>query len=137
MERLAATHGLEAHTHQLRTADLDRELVRRWKETAKQRAVGFDLGFWDGPFPEPELPAIAALFEVMNTQPLGSLALEHQRITPRQLREMEAAMAAQGSGRWVAYVRDTSSGRFAGFTHVSWSAGAPHVLQQTSTGVFP
>jgi mycothiol synthase len=137
LERLGAVRGLETHANQLVIADLDRSLLREWQARARERAAEFESGFWDGPFPEDQLPAIAALQEVMNTQPTGSLTVEHQRYTPELLRTIEQGLFARGIQRLVMYVRERATGRFAGFTEVYWKPGLSDMLTQGHTGVFP
>ena len=137
MERLGATRGLEAHTNQLATARLDRVLLEQWRARAQERAAGFELGLWDGPYPEADLEAAAALREVMNTAPRGGLALDNQRVDPQQLRQIEAAMQARGTRRWTLYARERSTGRLAGFTECFWIPYSPEILNQGDTGVFP
>jgi len=135
LERMGATRGLETTATQLRLDALDRDLLAAWIARADRDA--FELGYWDGPYAEADLDAIAALHEVMGTQPMGALAVAHARPTPAELRQDEAAMVPRGTRRWTAWVRERSSGRFAGFTELTWRPSAPHVLNQGSTGVFP
>jgi mycothiol synthase len=137
MERLGAVKGAEAHKSQLKLADVDRALLRRWCEKASERASDFEVGLWDGPFPEDSLEAIAALYEVMNTQPMGALEVEAQKVQPEHLREADRVIAARGMKRLAIYAREKSTGRFAGFTDVMWSPSAPDALEQSNTGVFP
>ncbi|HWQ14155.1 MAG TPA: GNAT family N-acetyltransferase [Roseiflexaceae bacterium] len=135
--RLGAERGLETHINQLALDELNHDLVRGWLERAPERASGFDLGFWDGPYPEDELAAIARLHGVMNTAPRGTLDLEDFNVTPDLLRDWERTMAASGEQRWSAYVRERATGAFAGFTEVFWNPNRPHLLWQGATGVFP
>lgn len=135
MRRIGAERGLEHKTNQLPIADLDPALLRRW--VAEAPAGEFELGLWDGPFPEEDLEAVARLIEVMNTEPRGNLEVEDFRVTPEQLRADERHMAATGGQRWVMYVRERSSGRFAGFTGVYWNPNRPETLSQGGTGVLP
>ena len=137
MERLGGERGLETHVNQLKLEGLDRELLERWLAEGRSRGAEFELGLWEGPHPEADLPAIAELYEIMNTAPLGTLALEKQRVTPQMLRQMEAAIFARGTVRWTLVVRERSSGRFAGFTEAHWRPNAPQLLTQGNTGVFP
>jgi GNAT superfamily N-acetyltransferase len=137
MQRLGAQKGLEAHTNQLKMSDLNRDLVCAWIERASERASGFELGFWDGAYPEEQIEAIAALHEVMNTQPYGSLEVEDFHFTPEHLRQMEQALFASGGERWTLYVREKATGAFAGFTDIFWNPNRPELLQQGGTGVFP
>src|SRR5580765_6447838 len=46
-------------------------------------------------------------------------------------------MLARGTERWTLYVRETATGKLAGFTDVAWTPSNPQVLQQMNTGVFP
>lgn len=137
MERIGAARGLETHTNQLAMSDLNHALVRHWLDRAAEQAGGFEVGFWDGPYPEEELDAIASLHGVMNTAPRGSLDLEDFHLTPAMIRDWERAMAASGDQRWTAYARERASGAFAGFTEVFWHPNRPHLLWQGATGVLP
>jgi GNAT superfamily N-acetyltransferase len=136
MERLGAAHGLEGRTSQLAIADVNHGLIDDWRVRAKERASGFELGSWDGPYPEEDLDAAAALYQVMNTAPRGGLAIEDQRITPEHLRQMDKALFARGSKRWTLYAREKASGKLAGFTDVVWTPSSPEILNQINTGVF-
>jgi GNAT superfamily N-acetyltransferase len=137
MVRLGAAKGMEAHTNQLKMADLDMDLVRRWIEAAAERARDFKLGLWVGPYPEEDLAAIARLHDVMNDAPLGDLEVEDMRFSPEQLRQIEQAVFSRGARRWVMYVREIATGRFAGYTEVVWHPDRPEILQQGDTGVLP
>ncbi|MEP7199813.1 MAG: GNAT family N-acetyltransferase, partial [Chloroflexota bacterium] len=137
MQRLGARKGLANHTNQLDLADVDRDLVRRWIAQAHERAADFELGFWDGPFPEPDIYAIADLYDVMNSMPHDDLEVEDYHFTPEQVRQMERGMFARGTERWALYLREKATGKFAGFSDVYWHANRPEILQQGNTGVLP
>ena len=137
MHRLGAHKGLEAHTNQLKVADLDRALVREWIEHAQTRAAAFDLGFWDGDYPEADIQAIAELAQVMNSAPRGDLQVDDFQYTPEQLRQMEKADRERGVQRWTMFVREHATSKFVGFTQVFWHPNRPEILQQGGTGVFP
>jgi GNAT superfamily N-acetyltransferase len=135
--RIGAERGLATHTNQLAMDELNHELVTGWLEQAPKRAAGFEVGFWDGPYPEDELEAIAGLSMVMNTAPRGDLELEDFKVTPELLREWEHSMVANGDQRWTVYARERATGAFAGFTETFWHPNRPHLLWQGATGVFP
>ena len=137
MERLRAERGLEEHTNQLVLADLNAALVARWQAEGRERAAGFTVGFWDGPYPDDQIEAIAALNEVMNTAPREKLDMEDMHFTPEHLRQMEQGMVAAGTQRWTLYAAQAGTGRFAGFTEVTWNPNRPLVVGQGGTGVFP
>jgi RimJ/RimL family protein N-acetyltransferase len=137
MQRLGACAGLAAHTNQLKIAELNRGLVRQWQDRAPERAAGFELGLWDGAYPEKDIEAVAELMQVMNTEPRGSLEIEDQRFTPEQVRQIEKSILARGNQRWTIYAREKATGKFVGFTDVLWHPNRPEILQQLDTGVFP
>jgi len=137
MDRLGAQAGLAAHTNQLKITELNRELMRRWQVDASERAVGFELGSWQGAYPEAEMGAIVELMQVMNTAPRGSLQFEDERFTPEQVRQIERSIFARGNQRYSVYVREKATGKLAGFTQVLWHPNRPEILQQLETGVFP
>jgi GNAT superfamily N-acetyltransferase len=116
MERLGARKGLAAHTNQLKIAELNRDLIHQWQVRAQERASDFELGFWDGPYPEEDIEAIAALIQVMNTAPRDNLEVEDVRFTPAQVREIEKSIFTRGTHRWTVYVREKTTGKFAGFS---------------------
>ena len=137
MNQLGAEKALEAHTNQLELNELNRDLVQEWIAKAPERASGFELLFWDGPYPEEHLQAMADLQMVMNTAPRGSMKVENFQMTPELLRQIEGMMFASGGKRWTLVASEKSSGRFAGFTELSWNLGRAQILNQQGTGVLP
>jgi GNAT superfamily N-acetyltransferase len=137
MNRLGARMGLAMHINQLTLADVDQDQIFAWIERAKERASGFELGFWDGAYPDAELPAVAALHEAMNLAPRDDLDFENRHITPEQLRQMEQYIFSRGDQRWTMYVRERASGEFAGFTEVMWNPNRPDLANQGATAVWP
>lgn len=137
MLRLGAQKGLEAHTNQLRITDVDRALVNRWLERGRKHLDRFELGLWEGAYPEDQLPEIAVLVDLTYQQPFGDLEIEESHMTPEQLRQMEANMFARGNQRWTFYLIDRTNGKFAGYTETIWNSNRPELLHQDMTGVFP
>lgn len=137
MIRLGAQKGLQGHTNQLRIADLDPGLMDNWLARGQKNLTGFDLGFWDGAYPEEQLQAIAELSDLTNQQPLGDLEIEDMHMTPEQLRQLEQNIFARGYLRWTFYILDRANGKFAGYTETIWNPSRPEILLQEMTGVFP
>jgi GNAT superfamily N-acetyltransferase len=137
MTRLGAQKGLIGHVNQLKIAELDRDLIRTWLNTASAQAAEFEIGLWDGPYPENQLQAITELVELTNQQPFGDLEIEDMHLTPEQLRQQEQLIFARGSQRWTYYILEKASGKFAGYTETSWNPNRPEILYQDMTGVFP
>jgi len=137
MTHLGAQKGLEGHVNQLRLADLDRNLIKRWLEQSRAHAGDFELGLWDGPYPEGQLAAVAHLFELTNQQPFGDIEIEDTHMTPELLRQAENAIFARGNQRWTFYIFEKETGKFAGYTETVWNPNRPEILRQDMTGVFP
>ncbi len=137
MERIGAQVGLTSRSSQLNIADVDLDQLREWQERAKERAADFEIGLWEGPYPEADLEAIAELIRVMNTAPRGELDVDDFDWTPEQLRQTEASLQLQGIERWTMYARHRPTGHFAGYTETFWIPAQPELLQQGDTGVFP
>jgi len=137
MERLGAKMGLATHLNQLLLDDLDRGLLLRWQNRAAERASGFGLGLWEGPYPETELPAVASLQEAMNLAPRGELDIEDQHITPEQIRQFEQNIFARGDERWTMVVREKATGELAGYTEIMWNPNRPDLVMQGATAVWP
>jgi len=137
MQRIGATVGLESHINQLDLADLDRTLLAAWQAQALERAPGYQLGLWAGPYPEADLPAIVEMLKVTNTAPRGDLAMDDFLWTPEQLRQQEAALAHEGTERWTLYVRAPETGELAGFTSIFCERSEPTIAHQGFTAVWP
>ena len=137
MQRIGAKKGLEGHMNQLRVDELDHDLIHNWLEDGQKNAQKFELGLWEGVYPEEHLNEIVELFELENQQPLQDLEMEETHVTPQQLREMEKMDTARGNQRSTYYVIEKASGKFAGYTETIWNANRPEFLRQDMTGVFP
>jgi len=136
MRRLAAEKGLESHTNQLVIADVDADLLRQWRVRAAERAAGFELGMWDGAYPEEDIEAIVDLYQLLNQQPFGDLEVEDFHFSADTIRQDEKSIFARGYERWTLYVREKVTGKFAGYTEVLWNPNRPEIISQGITGVF-
>lgn len=137
MERLGGQRGLAGHTNQLDMHELDRGLVNKWMAEASSRAPGYNMGFWDGAYPEEQIQAVCELLEVANQQPKGDMELEDMHNTPEIVRQMEENLFARGSKRWTYYVTEKASGKLVGYTELTWHPKRSHIRNQGITGVFP
>ncbi len=136
MRRLGAEKGLESHTNQLVIADVDADLLRQWRARAAERAAGFELGMWDGAYPEEDIEAIVDLHQLLNQQPFGDLEVEDSCFSADTIRQDEKSTFARGYERWTLYVREKETGKFAGYTEVTWNPNRPEIISQGMTGVF-
>src|SRR4030042_1997291 len=101
MTRLGAKKGLEGHVNQLRLADLDRSLIGTWLEQGQAHTAEFELGLWDGPYPDDQLAAVAQLVELTNQQPFGELEIEDMHMTPEQVRQSDTQLFPRDIQRWT------------------------------------
>jgi GNAT superfamily N-acetyltransferase len=137
VERLGARKGIENHTNQLRINALNHALVERWLAEGKANAGEFELGFWDGAYPDADLPQVLRVFDVMNTMPRDALELEDTHFTAEHVRQMDESRKARGITHWTYFVRERASGNVVGFSDVYWHPARPAILSQGNTGVFP
>jgi mycothiol synthase len=131
------TRGIETHVNQLSLADLEPGLLSSWLEAAPLKAAEYEIGFWDGAYPDADLQRIADLMKVMNSAPKGDLEIEDFNMTPEMLRQYEAVQFANGTRRVTAYARHKPTGDFAGFTALTWKPQRPGIVTQGETGVWP
>jgi mycothiol synthase len=137
MRWLHAQVGMETRTNQLDLSELNQTLIENWLRKGERASAAFEMGIWEGTYPEEELETIVAMMQVMNTQPFEQLEIEDMKWTPEQLRQMEAHLREQKVERWTLYVRHRESGEIAGYTETFWSPNRPEIVQQGDTGVFP
>jgi mycothiol synthase len=137
MLRIGANKGMETHVNQLQIADLDRDQIARWINLGESNLAEFELGFWEGAYPEEQIQQIAELYDLTNQQPFDNLEIEDMHMTPEQLRQMEKNSFSRGNQRWTCYVVNRSTGKFTGYTETVWNPNRPELLRQDMTGVFP
>jgi GNAT superfamily N-acetyltransferase len=136
LRRVGASPALEGHTNDLRLEDVDLELMRRWVERPAERASDFEIGFWEGSYPEERLGEIAEMLDAFNTTPTGDLEVEDFHFSPEQVRGMERANAARGVIRWTCYVQEKTTKSIAGFTEIYINTHEPEMVEQGLTAVF-
>jgi mycothiol synthase len=135
---MGGRRGLEEHLNQLRVAELDQNLVLRWMEQSRPLLSLFQLGLWDGRYPEDRLQQVADLLQVVaNDQPRDTLEIEDMNYAPEVVRQFESQMLAGGDQRWVHHAVDRENGCLAGLTEVFWNPNRPALLWQGFTGVMP
>jgi len=133
---IGAEVGLAAHTNQLVLADVDRDLIRLWVDRAPERASGYELEFWDGPYPEEDIERAVEMVKSMNSAPTGDLDVEDFNFTPEILRQIEEMFASQGVVRWTYVAREKATRDLAGYTEIMWMPTKPHIAFQDATGVL-
>jgi mycothiol synthase len=135
--RLGAEQGLVERESELALADVDRDLVRRWIDAGPVRAEGYELVWLDGSVPDDMVVSFCELYDVTNTAPRDTLALEDETMTPTQLRAREAAHKGAGVEVMQCIARHAATGRLAGFTDVFWHPAQAERVGQGWTAVHP
>ena len=138
VEQIGARKGQEAKTNQLIVSDFDRALMQEWLRRSENLKRDFEIGFWDGAYPEEDLAEITALFEKLaNDQPRDDLEMEDWKVTPEMIRQFEQYMFARGTQRWTMYLTDRATGKKVGLTEVRWNSNRPAILNQGFTAIDP
>jgi GNAT superfamily N-acetyltransferase len=138
LERLSGRRGLQTRINQLDVSGLDRDLVKRWLEQSEPMKSKFEVGLWDGKYPDDYIEAIAALFrDVANDSPRDNLDMEDMNFTPEIMRQMEQGMFARGDLRWTMYLIDRANTKLAGLTEIMWNPNRKMIVNQGFTGVYP
>ena len=134
MRHIGATPGLSEDMNQLDLADLDRPLLEAWQAHAPD---GFVLAFREAPYPEEELPAMAALTNMaMNEAPRDDLEKEDVNFTADEIRAWEAFLLGRGYHLWYIGARDKATGELAGGTEIALDPEEPTIVHQLGTGVY-
>lgn len=136
-ERMGAKAVMHSRTNQLLVEDIDTNLLARWMDNTSGRFDEFELGYWDGIYPEAQIEGVHDLFQIVKDEPKDDMDFEDREITIEQLRQMEQYQIARGVERWTSYAIEKATGRFCGFTEVFWNPNRPTLLNQGFTGVNP
>lgn len=134
---LGAEQRMVSRRSLLRTADVDRELLRSWVGRAPERATGYSLVGWRGPCPDELLGEYVCVKEVMNTAPKEDLQIGDDRFDEALIRELEADAAARSSELWTLCARRDATGELVGITQLALSSWWPQRAFQEDTGVGP
>jgi GNAT superfamily N-acetyltransferase len=133
-ERHGGRPGLVIEQSRCPTATLDPRLLQGWISRAPERAGGYSLVAFDGVCPEDLLDAFAAAIPIMNTAPRAP-GTEDVAPSPAEVRENMSAHVRQGNEPWTICARDDATGRFVGYTELSFPSRRRWVASQGDTGV--
>jgi GNAT superfamily N-acetyltransferase len=135
--RMGAEAGQAVHTNRLVIAEVDREMIDRWIVHGPARAPGYSLLAFEGALPEEIREDAVDMFNVMNTAPRDDLELEDEDFQVEHFLQWEQSAKAVGDEWWQLFARHDASGKFAGYTHVSWNPQQPKTVYQYGTAVRP
>jgi GNAT superfamily N-acetyltransferase len=135
----AARHGLPCRSREVNRrqhlADVDRDALDRLHRDAVARAAAYDVVRLDGPVPDADLDAYAAMVSAINDAPLDDLDIEDEVYTPARIRAYEEAQRLRGLRVRRLYARHRETGELAGETVVGVDTERPQLAHQHDTSV--
>lgn len=129
-DRYGGRVALEAAQYRLELAEVDWEMLARWRLEGAERNKGTTLRSFET-VPEEMLEEFVELYnEIVDAVPLGDLEVR-QRVTPGSRREDERS----NGGGWYTIVSQEADGSLSGLTEVVHDWGMPYRIQQELIGV--
>lgn len=132
--KLCGKFVLHHSLNQLLIKELDYEYLRKSLENPPSDL--FEIGCYEGGYPETELEELCLLMDVMNTKPRSSTINDSKHI-PEELLEENRLEKRNGAESWFMYVKERSTGRYAGYTKTRFNPLRPNEVVQLGTGVSP
>ncbi|MDX2381090.1 MAG: GNAT family N-acetyltransferase [Acidimicrobiia bacterium] len=131
--RLDLPEVLADRDSRVTVADIDADLMHRWRTRSRARELGYELRSWVSPCPDEFMPLYVATQLGMNDAPLDDLDMAHPDIDEAWNRARERRNARRNAViRVIAAV--SPDGEPAGMTEVIVSSHRPwYVLQQGTT----
>ena len=137
LRAIGAEHKLTGRFSMLKFADVDRPLLERWVERAKERAGDYELIRWDGACPDEFTDAFVNEQNVMNTAPTDDLEYEDEVFTVARLRDREQTLVIRNIDVSTLVARHKPSGEIVAHTDVWLPHRWPAKAYQNDTGVNP
>ena len=134
-EYLNAEIGIEVKVNRLYAEDIDKSLVKTWKNEGDTRNPDVTIETWVGLPPEEDLEAYSVIFtEVYNQQPFGDTEGLHLHFTPDRLRELEEQHRESGTQSVTKITRE-ADGSISGLTDITHNPETAHRVSVGLTGV--
>lgn len=135
VERLGAAVRMEERCSRLLVADLDRDVVDRWRDQGRARTDGYRLVQWVGPVPDQHLELMVAVHRAMEDMPTDDLDWTIPTLTGDDVRSLDASAQA----RCLLAVTTAAVGPVgepAGFSVLFVNGHRPQLAWQGDTGVL-
>jgi GNAT superfamily N-acetyltransferase len=132
--RAGGTTARVNRTSEVQLTSVDWGMAEAWIERSQERAAGYHVQFWEGPFP-PALIDDAVVFDrIMQTAPRDELDVGDVVLEAEHVMELDRALFEAGRQRWTIFVRDPD-GRCVGGTEVTFEPWQPAMAFQQNTAV--
>jgi mycothiol synthase len=136
-ERLGIKPVYNERVSQLRTSQVDREMLQDWIDRASERAGDYDVLLLKSPLPDEIVEKAVQLADVMNNAPLEEMEEDPRHWTVDEWRALEATESLRHREVLGYYAVHRPSGEFVGYTNVAYQNLHPAVAYQWDTGVDP
>ena len=118
-------------------ADVDRDMIARWRSDSLALTRGYTLRGWEGRCPDELMALLVAAQKGMDDAPLDDLDMAPESLDEEWNRSIEASMATRGRHRKALLAVDPD-GEAAGMTEVTLVDDRPWlVIQQGTTTLAP
>ena len=134
-ERVGGAKRMEERCSRLRTADLDRDLVDRWRDEGRARTDGYRLVQWVGPVPGEHVDLMVAVHRAMEDMPTDELDWTIPTMGADDVRSFDASAEARGMLPVVTAAL-APDGDPAGFSALFVNRHRPQLAWQGDTGVL-
>ncbi len=122
---------------QLRTADVDRSLMREWIARASERAGDYEVRLLRSPIPDEFVEKAVKVAGVMNNAPMEDLEEDPLEWTVEEWRELELNESKRGREVLGYFAIHKATGDFVGYSNVAYQSLHPAIAYQWDTGVDP
>jgi GNAT superfamily N-acetyltransferase len=136
-ERIGIKAVYNERVSQLRTADVDRALMREWIVRASERAEDYEIRLLRSPIPDEFVKKAVNVAGVMNNAPLEDLEEDPIELTVEEWRQLEDSESKRQREILGYFAVHKPTGDFVGYTNVAYQNLHPKLAYQWDTGVDP
>ncbi|ULH18147.1 GNAT family N-acetyltransferase (plasmid) [Deinococcus sp. KNUC1210] len=137
LRHLGAQLVMEQQFMELDLHGLDPQMLVEWVREAARGAPEYLTWSHLGPYPQKRLPAIAQVYDVMQTAPQGTRDTAAGSMTPEALQRQDEQLLTAGRQRLTTFAEHRPTGSVVAFTELFWDVKRPTIMIQHGTAVQP
>ncbi len=134
---LGAQLVMQQQFMELDLQSLNPQQLTDWVNQSAEAAPQYRVWSHLGPYPQDRLPAIAPVYDVMQTAPQGTRAMQAARMTSEDLQKQDERLLTGGHQRLTTFAEHCQSGALVAFTELLWDVKRPTIMIQHGTAVQP
>ncbi len=135
--KLQMNLGNSYSSSRLYMKDVDRELMKSWRDRLYERTGDFEIGFWLHPYPEEDIERFVTMEnDFWASCPTGDLDAKPPVVTSEELRQRMEGFRKKNKQRPTVFAKHKKTGVFAGYTDVIADLNRKKELMQFGTGVL-